>query len=59
MTDHFQKRKNKSLSHKYTESGATIRVSFAEKIFLDHEEINALKIIMDSNRLDYHVKETA
>jgi hypothetical protein len=47
------------LSEKYSENGAMIRVSFAEKIFLNKLDESALEIIIDSPRIENIIREKA
>lgn len=50
--------KVKELVPKYSDNGATIRVSFAEKIFENNLQLEALKNIMNS-RVSRETKERA
>ncbi|WP_419882823.1 hypothetical protein ACN6MY_03890 [Peribacillus sp. B-H-3] len=47
------------LAEKYTASGAAIRVSFANDIFKDKKQEDALRIIIDSPRISENVKALA
>lgn len=53
-----EKKVNK-LTELYSLNGATIRVSYAEKIFLNKKHVDALKIIINSPRTAELVREKA
>jgi hypothetical protein len=47
------------LTEKYSKNGSTIRVSFAEEIFKNHMQKEALNIIIGSPRISNEVKTLA
>ena len=47
------------LTNHYSSSGATIRVSFAEKVFKNNKQLEALKLIIDSLRITQSLKDKA
>ena len=53
-----EKKVNK-LTELYSLNGATIRVSYAEKIFLNKKQVDALKIVINSPRTSALIREKA
>ena len=52
-------RKVEILTEKYSKNGSTIRVSFAEEIFKNNMQKEALNIIINSPRISNEVKKLA
>ena len=53
-----EKKVNK-LTELYSLNGATIRVSYAEKIFLNKKQVDALKIVINSPRTSAIIRDKA
>lgn len=57
--DLTMQRKIQVLSNRYSSNGATIRVSFVDKIFKNNKQLDALQIIIDSPRITQSIKTKA
>lgn len=47
------------LTNRYSSNGAAIRVSFADKVFKNNKQLDALKLIINSPRMPQSLKAKA